>query len=132
MLSDGRLVRPHAAPWGVLVKHGGGDCGPRDVEVRSCVLLLVTTVLGAFAPPASAEPVVSPVPGKTPAVLDGQVYALAKVGNTVVVGGSFTSARSWGSTTVGDPVQHPGVRRRPPGSLVSGFAPTSWTGPSSR
>ncbi len=58
--------------------------------------LLGPLVLGS---PAQAEPVVSAVPGKTPAVADGEVYALAKVGNTVVVGGSFTSASSWGSDT---------------------------------
>ncbi|MEZ5193583.1 MAG: hypothetical protein R2734_14530 [Nocardioides sp.] len=85
-------------------------------------LMLVLLGTGPLAGAAHADPVVSPVPGKSPGVLDGEVYALAKVGGTVVVGGSFTQASSWGSSTVE-------TRSRiltydaATGELVSGFAP---------
>ncbi|MEZ5095760.1 MAG: hypothetical protein R2731_06355 [Nocardioides sp.] len=84
--------------------------------------MLVLLGTGPLAGAAHADPVVSPVPGKSPGVLDGEVYALAKVGGTVVVGGSFTQASSWGSSTVE-------TRSRiltydaATGELVSGFAP---------
>lgn len=54
-------------------------------------------VLGVSS--AAASDVVAEVPGKTPAIVDGEVYAMVQVGDTIVVGGNFTAARSWGSPT---------------------------------
>jgi len=67
-------------------------------------LLLAAAVLGTALPaaathaahPASVEAVPSTL---TPGILDGHVYAITQVGSTIVVGGSFTQARSAGSTT---------------------------------
>ncbi|WP_205014282.1 hypothetical protein, partial [Nocardioides albidus] len=39
-----------------------------------------------------------PAPG-TPHVLDGEVLSVVQVGNTIVLGGTFTRARDDGSTT---------------------------------
>lgn len=62
-------------------------------------------VMAVVAPPASAEDVpagqiVSELPANgTPHVLDGRVYSVVKVGNTMVLGGTFTSARNNSSNT---------------------------------
>lgn len=72
--------------------------------------LLLIAISGAIAiagmsAPASAEDVpegslVSEVPANgTPHVLDGRVYSVVKIGNTVVLGGTFTSARNNSSST---------------------------------
>ena len=71
---------------------------------------LVTTVLGAWALPAhgadtgNADPqtgrIVSDEPGQNaPDILDGSVFSIAKVGNTIVVGGQLTQAKNHGSST---------------------------------
>lgn len=67
-------------------------------------LLVASAVLGTALPaagthashPASVDAVPSAL---TPGILDGHVYAITQVGSTIVVGGSFTQARSAGSTT---------------------------------
>lgn len=62
-------------------------------------------IAAVLAAPASAEDIpagklVSEVPANgTPHVLDGRVYSVVKVGNTMVLGGTFTSARNNSSTT---------------------------------
>ncbi len=68
--------------------------------------------VGSFASPASGsassaavssstapghDQVVSAVPGHTPTVLDGSVWAFAEVGDQMVVGGKFTEVQSRGS-----------------------------------
>ncbi len=82
---------------------------------------LASLGLAAVPSPAGAD-IPSAVPGKTPAIVDGEVYALAKVGSTMVVGGNFTQARSWGSGTA---VARSGILAfdTASGQLVSGFAP---------
>ncbi len=125
MLADGHLGGRPAAPWGVLAKHGGGTL----VRAVKCAVMLVAMTLaslavGPLAVPAQADPVVSPVPGKTPAVLNGQVYALTKIGNTVVAGGNFSSARSWGSGATAQDRSNILAFDATTGALVSGFAPT--------
>lgn len=84
---------------GALSTHGGGTL-VRALTKAFGALLLAVAMLGPLAPPASAEQIVSPVPGRTPSVIDGQVYALAKVGDTVIVGGTFSQASSWRDGTV--------------------------------
>lgn len=62
-------------------------------------LLATTTAPANAAEQAGHDRVVSEVPsGITPAVNNGEVYAITKVGNTMVVGGSFTSVTSGGQT----------------------------------
>ena len=44
--------------------------------------------------------IVSDEPGKNaPNILDGTVYSIAKVGNTIVVGGQFTQAQNYNTST---------------------------------
>lgn len=69
------------------------------------VALLGANVLGAGATAVADQPAhpatVDAVPSSlTPAIRDGQVYAITQIGNTIVVGGSFTQASSAGSATV--------------------------------
>ena len=91
------------------------------------VLACAVTGLGLAAPAQSApvvnhDRIVSAVPGNTPAVNDGEVDAIVQVGDTVVVGGTFTSVTGVGESTV--------TRRylfafsASTGKLVPGFAPT--------
>ena len=72
--------------------------------LRRCALSLALVGLvmtSAHAPAATAESLVrqDPVPG-TPHVLDGQVEAVVQVGDTMVLGGSFTQVREDGSSEV--------------------------------
>lgn len=98
----------------------------RPAALRAAARLAVALTIGlvgiGLPPSAHADPVVSPVPGRTAGALDGEVYALAKVGTTVVAGGSFTSARSWGSTTA-VPRSRILAFDATNGQLVDGFAP---------
>ena len=68
-------------------------------------MIAVLAGLGAWVPPAQAadtgnpapQPgmIVSDEPGQNaPNILDGTVYSIAQVGNTIVVGGQFTQART--------------------------------------
>jgi hypothetical protein len=73
---------------------------------RAVVVAVAVGVLGCVAPPARAvnapqTQVTSEDPiNNTPRVLDGRVYAIAKVGGTIVVGGTFTQVQhSTGGTT---------------------------------
>ncbi len=69
------------------------------------LLVVLHTILGSAAPASAvsrpAGQLVSDDPaGFTPHVLDGSVYAVAQVGNTVILGGSFSQARDNEATTV--------------------------------
>ncbi|MGH8976067.1 MAG: PKD domain containing protein, partial [Acidimicrobiia bacterium] len=87
-------------------------------------------VLAALAVPAPAagaavrhDRVVSDAPApSTPAVLDGEVRAVARVGNRVVVGGTFDRVREAGTGAVLD---RAGLFAFDPasGSVMRGFAP---------
>jgi len=81
-------------------------------KLLSLILLggLLTTGLGAWVSTAQAadtgnpDPqtgrIVSDEPGQNaPNILDGSVFSIAKVGNTIVVGGLFTQAENHGSST---------------------------------
>ena len=88
-----------------------------DVMSRLCLRMrgLVAAVAGLTAltgaavvgaPPAGAvgsgvswSSIPSPVPSKSiPKITDGTVYAITQVGNTMIVGGSFTTVTSGGQT----------------------------------
>ena len=100
-------------------------------RLRRAVTLLLAMACAAvslsFAAPAQSAPavnhdrVVSAVPSNTPAVNDGEVDAIVQVGDTVVVGGTFTSVTGVGESTT--------TRRylfafsASTGKLVSSFAP---------
>ena len=104
-------------------------------KLLSLVLLvaLVTAGLGAWAPAAQAADtgnpapqagrIVSDEPGKnTPNILDGSVFSIAKVGNTIVVGGQFTQANNGSGPHDVDP-QQPARVRRHDGQVLPNFAP---------
>ncbi|MCB0909083.1 MAG: hypothetical protein KDB63_18410, partial [Nocardioidaceae bacterium] len=104
----------------------GGLVAKKYRSALRAVVVALSVALGSFGLAAVPSPahadLPSAVPGKSAAALDGEVYALAQVGSTMVVGGSFTQARSWGSSTV---VSRPGILAydTATGQLVSGFAP---------
>ena len=73
-------------------------------------MIAVLAGLGAWVPPAQSadtgnpapQPgmIVSDEPGQNaPNILDGSAFSVAKVGNTIVVGGLFTQAQNHGSST---------------------------------
>ncbi|MGH3115865.1 MAG: delta-60 repeat domain-containing protein, partial [Gaiellales bacterium] len=72
-------------------------------HVRRLILgLTIILVLTGQAPGVAwgQDVVVSPVPIlQSPRILDGRVYAIAEVGNKIVVGGTFTTVRDWNSST---------------------------------
>ncbi|WP_155918325.1 PKD domain-containing protein [Marmoricola sp. URHB0036] len=81
-------------------------------KLLSLVVLVALMVAGlaTWTPAAqaadtgSADPqsgkIVSDEPGtNAPNILDGTVYSIAKVGNTIVVGGSFTQAQNFNTST---------------------------------
>jgi hypothetical protein len=62
-------------------------------------LLLVTGPVPAVG--GSQNVIVSPHPiEESPHVLDGRIYALAQLGDRIVVGGTFTTVRDWNSDVV--------------------------------
>src|SRR5699024_7177525 len=81
-------------------------------KLLSLLLLvgLVTSGLTLLSTPAQAADtgntapqtgkIVSDEPGKNaPNILDGTVYSITKVGNTIVVGGQFTQAQNYNTST---------------------------------
>src|SRR4051812_11721419 len=86
-----------------------------DVVVRKLLSLvvlvaLVVSGLGSWAPTAQAADtgnaapqtgkIVSDEPGtNAPNILDGTVQSIAKVGNTIVVGGTFTQAQNYNTSS---------------------------------
>lgn len=94
------------------------------VAVLVTVTVGVLTVLAPMVTPASSaasRDVVGSVPARTPAVLDGEVWTIQRVGGTVVAGGTFTQAQSVG----GDPVSRTYLFAFDPGTgrLSETFAP---------
>ena len=81
--------------------------GRRFAALAAALATFVTTVVGFGVAPASAvqtfQPsVVSADPANwTPNVLDGEVDAIAQVGSTIVIGGTFTQLQQ---NTAGSPV----------------------------
>ena len=89
--------------------------------------LVVSLALAAVAAPAQSAPtvnhdrIVSAVPGTTPAVNNGEVDAIAQVGGTMVVGGTFTTVTPvGGAATTRSYAMAFDVAT---GRLVTGFAP---------
>ena len=96
-------------------------------------VVLVTTGFAMFSPAAQAADtgnpapqtgkIVSDEPGKNaPNILDGTTYSIAKVGNTIIVGGQFSQAENYNTSTT--------VTRRnllafdaTTGKLLTSFAP---------
>lgn len=68
--------------------------------VLSCFLLLGLTATAQALHPAQSRIVTDDPVDWTPHVLDGQVLAVAQVGNTAFVGGTFTQVQQAGSTAV--------------------------------
>lgn len=92
------------------------------------VAALVATSIGAMAPVSASAAdatteVASAVPSKaTPAVQDGVVYTIAKVGNRVFLGGTFTSVANPESSTA---ISRPNILAfdAATGQVDTGFAP---------
>ena len=97
---------------------------------RACLatsLFLALALAGTMATSATAGTAVpSEVPGRTPGINTGvgvgQVYALAKFDDTVVVGGNFTQANDFGSATAQGRT-HLLAFDSATGALKSSFAP---------
>ncbi|MCW2780153.1 MAG: domain containing protein [Marmoricola sp.] len=62
--------------------------------------LIVAPMSPAFADSPAGQLVSDSPASHTPNVLDGRVYSVVQVGNTMVLGGTFTQASDEGSTTV--------------------------------
>jgi hypothetical protein len=66
----------------------------------TAVALATLPAIAAHAVQTAQSTLVSPVPVKTtPAVNDGAVRAIVQIGNTIYLGGTFSSVTSYGSTT---------------------------------
>ncbi len=88
----------------------GGMVGVRKLLSLVLLVVLAVTGLGAWAPAAQAadtgnaapQPgkIVSDEPGKNaPNILDGTTYSIAKVGNTIIVGGQFTQVQNYNTSS---------------------------------
>ncbi|MET0837990.1 MAG: PKD domain containing protein, partial [Marmoricola sp.] len=98
------------------------------VLVTSGLVLLSPTAQAADTGNAAPQTgkIVSDEPGRnTPNILDGTVYSIAKVGNTMVVGGNFTQANSGSGTAT---VTRRGVLAfdATSGKISSAFAPDAF------
>ncbi len=111
----------------------GGMVGVRKLLALSLLFALVLSGLTSWTSAASAADTGAPAPqtGKivsdepgtnAPNILDGTVYSIAKVGNTIVVGGQFTQAQNYNTSTT---VTRNNVLAfdATTGRLVSSFAP---------
>ena len=111
----------------------GGMVGVRKLLALSLLFALVLSGLTSWSSAASAADTGAPAPqtGKivsdepgtnAPNILDGTVYSIAKVGNTIVVGGQFTQAQNYNTSTT---VTRNNVLAfdATTGRLVSSFAP---------
>ena len=91
-------------------------------------LTVLAVVLGLTLAPAQGAPatgqdkIVSAVPGKSPAVNDGEVDSIVQVGNTMVVGGTFTSVTPVGGAATAR--SYVMAFDKTTGQLLPGFAPT--------
>lgn len=96
------------------------------MRCRLAAILAVAATLACVKSPATASPawtVPDPVPAtSTPSVLDGAVKAIAKVGDSVVLAGTFTHASSAGAA-VSRIRKHVLAFDPDDGSLSPGFAP---------
>ena len=87
----------------------------RIAAVAAAMATFVTTVVGlgaggAWAVQTAQTTIVSADPSNwTPNVLDGKVEAIAQVGNTMLIGGTFTQLQQ---NTVGRAGGQPGPHRR--------------------
>ena len=97
------------------------------------LVALVTAGLGAWAPTAQAADtgnaapqsgkIVSDEPSKaTPNILDGTPYSIAKVGNTIVVGGQFSQVQNYNTSATLTRLNVLAFDATT-GKLVSSFAP---------
>ncbi len=109
-----------------------GMVGVRKLLSLILLVALVTAGLGAFTPAQAADTgntapqtgkIVSDEPGKNaPNILDGTSYSIAKVGNTIVVGGMFTQVQNYNTSTT-LPRANVLAFDATTGRLVSSFAP---------
>src|SRR6195952_425922 len=87
-----------------------GESQVRKLLSLMVLVALVVAGLATWTPAAqaadtgNADPqtgkIVSDEPGtNAPNILDGTVYSIAKVGNTIVVGGQFTQAQNYNTST---------------------------------
>jgi PKD repeat protein len=90
------------------------------VMMASTAVVLTASVTAMAAQPSDPGPSTLPsaIPAATtPNVDDGRVFAIAQTGNTMVIGGSFTSV-------AGAARQRVAAFNKTSGALVTGFAPT--------
>jgi hypothetical protein len=71
-----------------------------SIVAAAAVVLATVPAMSAQAVQTAQSSLVSQVPSKsTPAVNDGAVRAIVQIGNTIYLGGTFSSVTSYGSTT---------------------------------